>query len=79
MTARGLELEIGGMTCASCANRIEKKLNKLDGVTVSVNLATEKGHVEYPPERDVEEILATVRRMADEGTISLSGNNEELI
>lgn len=43
-----IELEIGGMTCASCANRIEKKLNRLDGVTASVNYATEKATVTAP-------------------------------
>jgi Cu+-exporting ATPase len=37
-----IELSIGGMTCASCANRIERKLNELDGVNVTVNYATEK-------------------------------------
>ncbi len=42
------ELVIGGMTCASCAARIEKKLNKLDGVTATVNYATEKARVHYP-------------------------------
>jgi Cu+-exporting ATPase len=42
----GLELEIGGMTCASCANRIERKLNKLPGVEASVNYATEKARVQ---------------------------------
>ena len=41
-----IELEIGGMTCASCAMRIEKKLNKLDGVTATVNYATEKAQVD---------------------------------
>ena len=40
-----IELEIGGMTCASCANRIERKLNKLPGVTATVNYATEKAKV----------------------------------
>src|SRR4051794_41948471 len=44
-----LELLIDGMTCASCANRIERKLNKLDGVTASVNYATEKARVEFDP------------------------------
>jgi P-type Cu+ transporter len=44
-----LELPITGMTCASCANRIERKLNKLDGVTASVNYATEKARVEFDP------------------------------
>jgi len=44
-----LELPISGMTCASCANRIERKLNKLDGVTATVNYATEKASVDYDP------------------------------
>ena len=41
------ELPITGMTCASCANRIERKLNKLDGVSATVNYATEKATVEF--------------------------------
>jgi Cu+-exporting ATPase len=45
-----VELPITGMTCASCANRIERKLNKLAGVAASVNYATEKATVEYDPE-----------------------------
>jgi Cu+-exporting ATPase len=45
-----LELPISGMTCASCAMRIEKKLNKLDGVTATVNYATEKATVDFDPE-----------------------------
>ena len=44
-----IELPIDGMTCASCAARIERKLNKLDGVTASVNYATEKAAVEFDP------------------------------
>ena len=42
-----LQLPIEGMTCASCANRIEKRLNRLDGVEASVNYATEAASVEY--------------------------------
>ena len=42
-----IELDITGMTCASCAHRIERKLNKLDGVTATVNYATEKAKVSY--------------------------------
>ena len=42
-----IELPIEGMTCASCASRIERKLNTLDGVTATVNYATEKATVEY--------------------------------
>jgi P-type Cu+ transporter len=44
-----IELPVTGMTCASCANRIERKLNKLDGVTATVNYATEKARVEFDP------------------------------
>ena len=44
-----LELQIGGMTCAACAARVEKKLNKLDGVDASVNYATELATVAYDP------------------------------
>jgi Cu+-exporting ATPase len=43
-----VELAIGGMTCASCAARIEKKLNRMDGVTATVNYATEKAKVTCP-------------------------------
>ncbi|MGW6929399.1 heavy metal translocating P-type ATPase [Lentzea sp. NPDC054927] len=42
-----IEISIGGMTCASCAARIERKLNKLDGVEASVNYATEKARISY--------------------------------
>jgi Cu+-exporting ATPase len=49
-TLEHLDLELTGMTCAACANRIEKKLNRLDGVTATVNYATEKANVEFDPE-----------------------------
>jgi P-type Cu+ transporter len=49
--AERVRLEIGGMTCASCAARVERKLNKLDGVTASVNFATEKAAVSFDPAR----------------------------
>jgi Cu+-exporting ATPase len=55
-----VELAITGMTCASCANRIERKLNKLDGVTASVNYATEKAKVTYPGTVSTDELLRTV-------------------
>ena len=48
---RRLDLPIDGMTCASCAVRIEKKLNKLDGVSASVNFAMETASVEFDPAR----------------------------
>ena len=49
VTTDRVELPITGMTCASCANRIERRLNKLDGVTATVNYATEKARVDYDP------------------------------
>jgi P-type Cu+ transporter len=61
--ARGIvELAITGMTCASCANRIERKLNKLEGVQASVNYATEKAKVSFPAGMPTEELLAAVDR-----------------
>ncbi|BBX15403.1 copper-translocating P-type ATPase [Mycolicibacterium duvalii] len=59
MTA--LELSIGGMTCASCAARVEKKLNKLDGVTATVNFATEKARVEFDADVTPEQLVAAVQ------------------
>ncbi|MGO2820747.1 MAG: heavy metal translocating P-type ATPase, partial [Brachybacterium tyrofermentans] len=58
----GIELEIGGMTCASCANRIERKLNKLDGVSASVNYATEKAKVTAPEGYDPQLLVAEVEK-----------------
>jgi len=60
--ADSVELQIGGMTCASCANRIEKKLNKLDGVTASVNYATEKAAVSGPVGMDPQALIAEVEK-----------------
>ena len=57
-----IELAIGGMTCASCAARIEKKLNKLDGVTATVNYATEKAKVTYADGVTPDELVATVEK-----------------
>ena len=57
---RSVELALTGMTCASCANRIERKLNKLDGVSATVNYATEKAKVSYAPTVTPEDLVATV-------------------
>ncbi|WP_091230154.1 cation-translocating P-type ATPase [Microbacterium sp. 3J1] len=61
-TATPYDLEIGGMTCASCAARIEKRLNRMDGVSASVNYATEKAHVEIASGLDVDDLIAEVVR-----------------
>ncbi|MCX5200455.1 heavy metal translocating P-type ATPase [Streptomyces sp. NBC_00237] len=56
-----VELAIGGMTCASCAARIEKKLNRMDGVEATVNYATEKAKIAYDRENtEVADLIATV-------------------
>ena len=56
------DLDIGGMTCASCAARVEKRLNRIDGVSASVNYATERAHVEAPAGVDVEDLISEVVR-----------------
>ncbi|HEY7048366.1 MAG TPA: heavy metal translocating P-type ATPase [Jatrophihabitantaceae bacterium] len=58
----GIELEIAGMTCASCATRIEKKLNKLAGVTATVNYATEKAQVRAPETVDAATLIAEIEK-----------------
>ncbi|WP_328967511.1 heavy metal translocating P-type ATPase [Streptomyces sp. NBC_00239] len=58
--AAEVELAIGGMTCASCAARIEKKLNRMDGVTATVNYATEKAKVTYEGDVTVADLIGTV-------------------
>ncbi|MGW7521610.1 heavy metal translocating P-type ATPase [Streptomyces sp. NPDC054796] len=55
-----VELAIGGMTCASCAARVEKKLNRMDGVEATVNYATEKARVTFGPDVAVRDLIATV-------------------
>ncbi|GAP60735.1 cation-transporting P-type ATPase A [Arthrobacter sp. Hiyo1] len=57
-----LDLEIGGMTCSSCANRIEKKLNRMDGVEASVNYATEKARVLVPEGYDPQLLILEVQK-----------------
>ncbi len=58
-----VELAIGGMTCASCSSRIERKLNRIEGVTASVNLATEKARVAYGDGVEVGDLIATVEKL----------------
>jgi Cu+-exporting ATPase len=64
-----IELEIGGMTCASCAARIEKRLNKLDGVIATVNYSTEKARVSYPDTLTPDDLVATVEKTGYTATV----------
>src|SRR4051812_15482467 len=60
--ASQVELIIGGMTCASCANRVEKRLNRLDGVTATVNYATEKASVRFDGGVTHDDLIAQVAK-----------------
>jgi Cu+-exporting ATPase len=64
-----VELAIGGMTCASCAARIEKKLNRLDGVTATVNYATEKAKVSFTGDVTPADLVATVEKTGYTATL----------
>ncbi len=64
-----VELDITGMTCASCANRIERKLNKLDGVTATVNYATERASVAFADSVSTDDLLATVEAAGYSATL----------
>jgi P-type Cu+ transporter len=70
-TAHGnqVQLVIGGMTCASCAARVEKKLNKIEGVTATVNFATEKAEVSYPDTVTTDDLVATVEKTGYSATV----------
>jgi Cu+-exporting ATPase len=67
--ATTVALDIGGMTCASCAARITKRLNKLDGVDASVNYATEQATVTLPDGLTVDDVVAQVEAIGYTATI----------
>jgi len=69
-----VELDLEGMTCAACATRIENRLNKLEGVEASVNLATDKATIRFAPQKqDVEKLIATVRDTGYDARVSVEG------
>ncbi|MCZ1070376.1 heavy metal translocating P-type ATPase [Rhodococcus sp. A5(2022)] len=72
-----VELSIGGMTCASCAARIEKKLNRMDGVTASVNYATEKAKVAYAEGVAPDDLVATVEATGYTAALPAPPRDEE--
>src|SRR6266540_1421742 len=88
-TIEHIELPITGMTCASCANRVERKLNRLDGVTATVNYATEKARVQFDPGAVAAEQLvdavqaagytATLPSSAPAGTPEPAGGEQDAI
>ncbi|GAA1833367.1 heavy metal translocating P-type ATPase [Pseudonocardia alni subsp. carboxydivorans] len=76
-TVTEIELAVGGMTCASCANRIERKLNKLDGVTATVNYATEKARISAPGGVGLDTLLGTVEAAGYTATPPSAGADED--
>ena len=75
-----LELEIGGMTCASCAARVQKKLNSLDGVEASVNYATELAWVTYDPGRvQLDELVQTVAAAGYAAALPSAAGTNDLV
>jgi len=73
-----VELALGGMTCAACAARIEKQLNKLPGVEAAVNFAAERAHVRYAPgEVDVGRLIATVVKTGFTADVSTADTRAE--
>jgi Cu+-exporting ATPase len=74
-----VDLELDGMTCASCASRVERKLNKLDGVRATVNFATERAAVAYDSSRvDVAGLIRTVEQTGYGASLRSRGENGEL-
>ncbi|OHC69304.1 MAG: copper-translocating P-type ATPase [Rhodocyclales bacterium RIFCSPLOWO2_02_FULL_63_24] len=73
-----VDLAIGGMTCAACAARIEKQLNKLEGVEAAVNFAAEKAHVRYVPGlADPDRLVATVVKAGYTASVSSNDTRAE--
>src|SRR5690242_9847340 len=70
------ELTIGGMTCASCAARIERKLNGLDGVSAAVNFATETAQVTFPANIKAEDLVSAVERAGYTAVLAGGGRDE---
>src|SRR5262245_6204505 len=69
-----VRLDLEGMSCASCAARIERKLNELDGVTATVNLASEQAAVAYDPGRvTVDDLLASVSEAGYGASVESAG------
>lgn len=75
-TENTVELALEGMTCAACAARIEKGLNKLPGVTAAVNFASEKAQVHYRGVT-IEELIARVEKIGYQASVSTSATREE--
>ncbi|NKZ78979.1 heavy metal translocating P-type ATPase [Rhodococcus hoagii] len=72
-----IELAIGGMTCASCAARVEKKLNKIEGVTATVNYATEKAKIAFPEGLSTDDLVTAVQNAGYTATLPTPPSADE--
>ena len=73
-----VELPVSGMTCASCAARIERRLNRLEGVTAAVNYATERATVDYDPDRvNPQDLVVAVRAAGYDAALPAAGAGRE--
>ncbi|OQQ37200.1 heavy metal translocating P-type ATPase [Prescottella equi] len=72
-----VELAIGGMTCASCAARVEKKLNKIEGVTATVNYATEKAKIAFPEGVSTDDLVTAVQNAGYTATLPTPPSADE--
>ncbi|HVD37539.1 MAG TPA: cation transporter, partial [Solirubrobacterales bacterium] len=73
-----LELPIEGMTCASCAGRVEKSLNRLESVEATVNFATERATVSFDPEQvEPEQLVGAVESVGYEASLPVPAGGEK--
>ncbi len=68
-----IDLPISGMTCAACATRIEKVLNRLPEVHAAVNFATEQAHIEYPAQLKPDDLIAVIRKAGYDAHVPVAG------
>ncbi|OBB04476.1 copper-translocating P-type ATPase [Mycobacteriaceae bacterium 1482268.1] len=73
---RELTLSVGGMSCASCAARVEKRLNELDGVVATVNFATEQAAVHFPASVTAESLIAAIEETGYTATVPTTAGDE---
>jgi Cu+-exporting ATPase len=76
VTIRSVELNIGGMTCASCATRVESKLNKLEGVLATVNYVTQRARVTVPLDVSTDDLVAAVEATGYTATLPTAPDRE---
>ena len=73
---KSIELDVTGMTCASCAARIEKKLNRLEGVNATVNYATEKASVQFGGATTPQALIETIERTGYGASLPSEGERD---